>query len=77
MSRSLEAGRHQGVNEPLFRTTISNIGTSAYETANYLSRIIKLNLSKSFKNSFPISKLNYNIDLISFDVKNLFTIVPL
>ena len=70
---------------PPIRPTISNIGTASYQFAKYLAKLLSP-LSKSeytvdnnveFINNIKSEKVPTGHSFISFDVKSLFTNVPL
>ena len=71
-------------NLPL-RSIISNVGTATYETAKYLVTLLSPLTSSEYniKNSYEFvksiqnTKIPNGCKMISFDIKNLFTSVPL
>ena len=75
----------EGLNELTMRPIISNIGTATYETAKFLNSLLaplgKSDRSilnrKAFVNQVKDQRIPEGYKMISFDVKNLFTNVPL
>ena len=76
---------NQGLNELTVRSIISNIGKATYKTANYLNNLLSpleksqhtvLN-SKEFVEKIKAVRIPIGYKMISFDVKSLFTNVPL
>ena len=71
-------------NLPL-RPIISNVGTATYKTAKYLATLLSPITSSEYniKNSYEFvksiknTKIPNGYNMISFDIKNLFTNVPL
>ena len=67
------------------RPIISNVGTATYKTAKYLDTLVSPLTSSEYniKNSYEFvksiknTKIPNGYKMISFDVKNLFTNVPL
>ena len=67
------------------RPIISNVGTAAYKTAKYLATLLspltssecKIKNSYEFVKSIKNTKIPNGYKMISFDVKSLFTNVPL
>ena len=67
------------------RPIVSNIGTATYELAKYIGKIISplgksnytINNTAEFIKSLEAIKIPEGFQMISFDVKNLFTNVPL
>ena len=64
--------------------TISNIGTAAYHLAKYLSKLLSslsiseyiVSSTKHFVQNIQTIKVTTGYDMVSFDVKSLFTNVP-
>ena len=75
----------EGLNELTMRPIISNIGTATYETAKFLNfQLAPLGKSDrsilntgAFVNQVEGQRIPEGYKMISFDVKNLFTNVPL
>ena len=75
----------EGVNELPIRPIISNIGTATYQTAKYLSNLLQplakseytIESTKTFIETLRTKVVLDNHKLVSFDVKSLFTNVPL
>ena len=73
------------LNELTMRPIISNIGTATYETAKFLNSLLAplgksdrsiLN-TRAFVNQVKGQRIPDGYKMISFDVKNLFTNIPL
>ena len=77
--------KEEGINDLNLRPIISNIGTATYELAKYLSKILEPLGKNNFtiKNSFDLinrlkeETIPEGYVMVSFDVKSLFTNVPL
>ena len=77
--------KEEGINDLNLRPIISNIGTATYELAKYLSKILEPLGKNNFtiKNSFDLinrlkeETIPEGYVMVSFDVKGLFTNVPL
>ena len=76
----------EGVNKLPLRPIISNIGTASYHLAKHLSKLLSplsqsehtVSSTKEFlQNLKTIGKVPANFEIVSFDVKSLFTSVPL
>ena len=75
----------EGLNELTMRPIISNIGTATYETAKFLNfQLAPLGKSDrsilntgAFVNQVEGQRIPEGYKMISFDVKNLFTKIPL
>ena len=71
-------------NLPL-RPIISNIGTASYQLAKYLAKLLSplaqsnytINSTKDLMIKIKNEKIPENYEMVSFDVKSLFTSVPL
>ena len=68
------------------RPIISNIGTATYETAKFLNSLLAplgksdciiLNTEEAFVNQVKGQRIPEGYKMVSFEVKNLFTQVPL
>ena len=76
---------NQGLNELTVRPIIYNIGTATYETAKYLNNLLsplgksqhKVLNSKEFVEKIKAERICIGYKMISFDVRSLFTNVPL
>ena len=76
---------NQGVDELPLRPIISNIHTATYELARYLAKVLSplsqsdytVSSSKEFTEIIKLKSIPDNHRLVSFDVKSLFTNVPL
>ena len=76
---------NQGVDELPLRPIISNINTATYELARYLAKVLSplsqsdytVSSSKEFTEIIKLKSIPDNHRLVSFDVKSLFTNVPL
>ena len=73
------------VNELPLRPIVSNIGTATYELAKNLAKLLSplshseytIKSTKNFIENIKNRKIPRNYEMISFDVKSLFTNVPL
>ena len=73
------------VNQLPVRPIISNIGTATYKTSKYLAKLLapltkskySINSTKEFIMHTKNLKIEENQEMVSFDVSNLFTNVPL
>ena len=71
-------------NLPL-RPTVSNIGTASFQLAKYLAKLLSplaqsnytINSTKDIMIKIKNEKIPENYEMVSFDVKSLFTLVPL
>ena len=67
------------------RPIISNIGTATYETSKFLAKLLSplakseytVNSTKDFIAKVKSMKIEDDFEMVSFDVSNLFTNVPL
>ena len=67
------------------RPIITNIGTATYKTSKYLAKLLApltkskftINSTKDFITFTKSLKIGKNQEMVSFDVSNLFTNVPL
>ena len=67
------------------RPIVSNIGTATYQLAKYLAKLLSplsqskytVKSTKDFIEKIRNINLPHGFDMISFDVKSLFTSVPL
>ena len=75
----------QGINELPLRPITSNINPAIYELARYLAKVLSslsrsdyaVSRSKEFTEIIKLKSIPDNYNLVSFDVKWLFTNVPL
>ena len=75
---------NQGIDELFFRPIISN-DTATYELARYLAMVLSqlsrsdftVSSSKEFTEIIKLKSIPDNYKLVSFDVKSLFTNVPM
>ena len=73
------------MNQLPLRPIISNIGTATYKTSKYLAKLLApltkskytIESSKDFIAYVKKLKIGKNHEMVSFDVSNLFTNVPL
>ena len=78
-------GKGEGLNELTMRPIISNIRTATYDTAKYLNSLLaplgktdcSLLNTESFIKDIKGQRIPDGYQMISFDVKSLFTNVPL
>ena len=76
---------NQSLNELTVRPIISNIGTATYDTVKYLSNLMSplgesqntAPNSKEFVEKIKAERIPIGYKIISFNVKSLFTNVPL
>ena len=76
---------NQSLNESTVRPIISNIGTATYDTVKYLSNLMSplgesqntAPNSKKFVEKIKAERIPIGYKIISFNVKSLFTNVPL
>ena len=69
----------------LLRPIVSNIGTASYQLAKYLDQLLSpltrsrytVNSTKDLVVKIKNEKVPQNCNMVSFDVKSLFTSVPL
>ena len=81
----LKTGESDRLERLPIRPIISNIGTATHKTAKYLSKLLSplsksqytVDSTKDFMSRIKNVKVPYGYKMISFDVVNLFTNVPL
>ena len=69
----------------LLRPIVSNIGTASYQLAKYLDQLLSpltrsrytVNSTKDLVVKIKNEKVPQNCNMVSFDVKSLFTSVPI
>ena len=69
----------------LLRPIVSNIGTASYQLAKYLDQLLSpltrsrytVNSTKDLAVKIKNEKVPQNCNMVSFDVKSLFTSVPI
>ena len=75
----------EGIDKLPLQPIISNIGTPTYHTAKYLAELLRplttskftIQSSRDFVNAIKSKTVSAGYKLVSFDVKSLFTNVPL
>ena len=82
-AHKLQSGK--GLNELTMRIIVSNVGTAIYETAKFLNSLLapldksdrSIRNTEAFVKEVKDQAIPEGYKMISFDVKNLFTNVPL